>query len=190
MATAKVFDGCRSCCQVPDRRRYGPCCGPGCGRGVRSSVPRIPLQTAQFGGLDFETTPSPRTSLRGRSWSQTPAREMADGCGIRGTVGVGGVVKGLGADEREGASVGKMLSWPGGSAAYVVMRSVGESVAASEPQLTSADVMTAAEVAELLAMPKSTVEEWARQGVLPSRKRGRRRFYLRWEVRAWLVEDD
>jgi excisionase family DNA binding protein len=50
--------------------------------------------------------------------------------------------------------------------------------------------MTAAEVADLLAMPKSTVEEWARRGVLPSRKRGRRRFYLRWEVRAWLVADD
>lgn len=70
------------------------------------------------------------------------------------------------------------------------MRSAGEAWTASEQPLTSADVMTAAEVAELLAVPKSTVEEWARRGVLPSRKRGRRRFYLRWEVRAWLVADD
>jgi excisionase family DNA binding protein len=50
--------------------------------------------------------------------------------------------------------------------------------------------MRASDVATLLDVPQSTVEDWARRGVLPSRKRGRRRFYLRWEVEAWLVADD
>jgi excisionase family DNA binding protein len=56
--------------------------------------------------------------------------------------------------------------------------------------LTRADVMSAREVAELLGVPKSTVEDWARRGALPSRKRGKRRFYLRWEVEAWLTAED
>jgi excisionase family DNA binding protein len=42
--------------------------------------------------------------------------------------------------------------------------------------LTRADVMTAADVSALLGVPSSTVEDWARRGVLPSRKRGKRRF--------------
>jgi excisionase family DNA binding protein len=45
--------------------------------------------------------------------------------------------------------------------------------------LTAADVMTAAQVAELLQVPKSTVEHWARSGQLPSRKIGRRRLFIR-----------
>lgn len=56
--------------------------------------------------------------------------------------------------------------------------------------LTRADVMSAAEVGALLDIPKSTIEDWARRGVLPSRKRGRRRLFLRWEVEEWLVADD
>jgi excisionase family DNA binding protein len=56
--------------------------------------------------------------------------------------------------------------------------------------ITRADVMRAIDVAELLDCPKSTVEDWARRGVLPSRKRGKRRFFLRWEIEAWLVSDD
>lgn len=56
--------------------------------------------------------------------------------------------------------------------------------------LTFGDVLTAGDVASLLAVPKSTIEEWARQGVVPSRKRGRRRFYLRWEIYEWLAADD
>ena len=55
---------------------------------------------------------------------------------------------------------------------------------------TRADVMSATDVAVLLGAPKSTVEDWARRGVIPSRKRGRRRLFLRWEVEAWLVADD
>ena len=50
--------------------------------------------------------------------------------------------------------------------------------------------MRAHEVADLLGIPKSTVEDWARRGLVPSRKRGKRRFYLRWEVEAWLTAED
>jgi excisionase family DNA binding protein len=50
--------------------------------------------------------------------------------------------------------------------------------------------MCAAEVAVLLGVPKTTVEDWARRGVVPSRKRGRRRMFLRWEIEDWLVAED
>lgn len=56
--------------------------------------------------------------------------------------------------------------------------------------ITRADVMSAAEVGVLLGAPKSTIEDWARRGVIPSRKRGRRRLFLRWEIEAWLVAED
>jgi excisionase family DNA binding protein len=49
--------------------------------------------------------------------------------------------------------------------------------------------MTAAEVAELLRMPTSTVEHLARIGTVPSRKVGRRRLFLRTKIEALLVED-
>jgi excisionase family DNA binding protein len=57
-------------------------------------------------------------------------------------------------------------------------------------QLTRADVMTAVDVAELLTIPKSTVEDWARRKVIPSRKRGKRRLFLRWEIEEWLTRED
>jgi excisionase family DNA binding protein len=56
--------------------------------------------------------------------------------------------------------------------------------------ITRADVLRAAEVAELLAVSRSTLEDWARRRVIPSRKRGKRRFYLRWEIEAWLAAED
>lgn len=56
--------------------------------------------------------------------------------------------------------------------------------------ITRADVLRAVEVAELLGVPTLTVEDWARREVIPSRKRGRRRFYLRWEIEAWLTADE
>jgi excisionase family DNA binding protein len=56
--------------------------------------------------------------------------------------------------------------------------------------LTAADVLTAAEVAALLHVPKSTVEDWARRGVVPSRKVGRRRLYIRSRVEAMLLSDE
>jgi excisionase family DNA binding protein len=54
--------------------------------------------------------------------------------------------------------------------------------------LTAADVLTASEVAELLRVPKSTVEDWARRGVVPSRKIGRRRLYIRSRIEALLLD--
>lgn len=56
--------------------------------------------------------------------------------------------------------------------------------------ITRGDVMTSVEVAELLRTSKSTIEDWARREVIPSRKRGRRRFFLRWEIEAWLIAED
>jgi excisionase family DNA binding protein len=56
--------------------------------------------------------------------------------------------------------------------------------------ITRADVMSAAQVGALLNVQKTTVEDWARRGVIPSRKRGRRRLFLRWEVEEWLVAED
>jgi excisionase family DNA binding protein len=55
--------------------------------------------------------------------------------------------------------------------------------------LTAADVMTAAEVAALLRVPRSTAEDWARRGVIPSKKVGRRRIYIRSRAEALLLED-
>lgn len=63
--------------------------------------------------------------------------------------------------------------------------------ASPEPRpLTAADVMTAAEVAALLRVPKSTVEDWARRGIVPSRKIGRRRIYVRSRIEAVLLDDE
>lgn len=59
-----------------------------------------------------------------------------------------------------------------------------------ERPLTREDIMRAVEVAALIGCPKSTVEDWARRGIIPSRRRGRRRLFLRWEIEAWLVADD
>jgi excisionase family DNA binding protein len=55
--------------------------------------------------------------------------------------------------------------------------------------LTAADVMTAAEVADVLRVPRSTVEDWARRDVLPSKKVGRRRLYIRSKIEALLLDD-
>jgi excisionase family DNA binding protein len=49
-------------------------------------------------------------------------------------------------------------------------------------------VLTAGEVADLLRVPRSTVEDWARRGVIPSRKVGRRRLYLRPSIETLLLD--
>jgi excisionase family DNA binding protein len=49
----------------------------------------------------------------------------------------------------------------------------------SGPRLTREEVMTAAEVAELLHLPVSTVYELARRGELPARRLGRTWRFLR-----------
>jgi excisionase family DNA binding protein len=52
--------------------------------------------------------------------------------------------------------------------------------------LTREDVMTAAEVAALLALPKSTVYQLARRGALPCARLGRTLRFLRDEIEACL----
>jgi excisionase family DNA binding protein len=47
--------------------------------------------------------------------------------------------------------------------------------------------MTACEVAGLLHAPVSTIEDWARRGILPSVKIGRRRLYIRQNIEAVLI---
>jgi len=49
-------------------------------------------------------------------------------------------------------------------------------------RLTREDVMTATEVAEMLSLPKSTVYELARRGVLPCSRLGRAVRFLREDV--------
>lgn len=61
------------------------------------------------------------------------------------------------------------------------------SAARPDRPLTREDVLRSVEVAELLRCPKSTVEDLARREVIPSRKVGRRRIFLRWEIEQWLV---
>ena len=53
--------------------------------------------------------------------------------------------------------------------------------------LTADDVMTANDVARLLHAPVSTVEDWARRGILPSVKIGRRRLYIRQNIETALT---
>lgn len=57
-------------------------------------------------------------------------------------------------------------------------------------RITRDEVMSAAEVAVLIDAKKKTIEEWARCKRIPSRKRGRRRIFLRWEIEDWLVAED
>ncbi|MGH2865825.1 MAG: helix-turn-helix domain-containing protein [Solirubrobacteraceae bacterium] len=54
-------------------------------------------------------------------------------------------------------------------------------------RLTAADVLSSAEVAALLHVPTSTVSDWARRGVIPSRKIGRRRIYVRQQIEALVL---
>lgn len=54
--------------------------------------------------------------------------------------------------------------------------------------LTRAELMTAAEVAELLDVPISTVREWGRKGTLPRVKLGRRVRFIRGHVEATIFD--
>jgi excisionase family DNA binding protein len=57
-----------------------------------------------------------------------------------------------------------------------------------EPKrLTADDVLTGRDVALLLHVPVSTVEDWARRGILPSVKIGRRRLYIRQSIESVLT---
>ena len=55
-------------------------------------------------------------------------------------------------------------------------------------RLTADDVMTARDVAHLLHAPVSTIEDWARRGILPSVKIGRRRLYIRQNIETALMD--
>lgn len=55
--------------------------------------------------------------------------------------------------------------------------------------LTATDIMTAADVADLLTVAPTTVYEWARTGVLPAMRRGRVIRFRRWQVEAWIADD-
>jgi excisionase family DNA binding protein len=54
----------------------------------------------------------------------------------------------------------------------------------ARPRLTREDVLGGREVADLLDLPVSTVLEYARRGLLPGHKLGRRWIFLRDEVEA------
>jgi excisionase family DNA binding protein len=67
-------------------------------------------------------------------------------------------------------------------------RGGSQQMTAAPRRLTADDVMTASEVAGLLHAPVSTIEDWARRGILPSVKIGRRRLYIRQRIEAVLFE--
>jgi excisionase family DNA binding protein len=54
----------------------------------------------------------------------------------------------------------------------------------THPRLTREDVLDGRDVAELLHLPVSTVLEYARRGLLPGHKLGRRWIFLRDEIEA------
>ena len=54
------------------------------------------------------------------------------------------------------------------------------------PQLTRDDVLDGREVAELLHLPTSTVLEYARRGLIPAHRLGRRWVFIRDEVASAL----
>jgi excisionase family DNA binding protein len=59
----------------------------------------------------------------------------------------------------------------------------------TQTHLTAADVMSASEVADLLHIPVSTVQDYGRRGILPSVKIGRHRLYIRSRIEATLLGD-
>jgi excisionase family DNA binding protein len=56
------------------------------------------------------------------------------------------------------------------------------------PRLTGDDMLDAGEVADLLRMPLSTVLDFARRGVIPGHKLGRRWIFLRDEIEVSVRE--
>jgi excisionase family DNA binding protein len=52
----------------------------------------------------------------------------------------------------------------------------------THPRLTREDILDGRDVAELLHLPLSTVLEYARRGLLPAHKLGRRWIFLRDEI--------
>jgi excisionase family DNA binding protein len=50
------------------------------------------------------------------------------------------------------------------------------------------DILTAQEVGQILRFRPETIRKWARAGYLPSRRSGRRVFFSRTELIAWINE--
>jgi excisionase family DNA binding protein len=73
-----------------------------------------------------------------------------------------------------------------GRCAWGAGSSVGDgyATASGRPRLTREDVLDGGRVADLLGLPVSTVLEYARRGLLPGHKLGRRWVFLRDEVEA------
>jgi excisionase family DNA binding protein len=53
-------------------------------------------------------------------------------------------------------------------------------------RLAPGELLSAVELADLLGLQPATVHEWARRGVLPSFKPGKRRYFVRADVEAAL----
>lgn len=54
------------------------------------------------------------------------------------------------------------------------------------PPLRSGDILKVSEAAELLRLPVSTVYDYAKRGILPSRRLGKHVIFLRPELENWL----
>jgi excisionase family DNA binding protein len=52
--------------------------------------------------------------------------------------------------------------------------------------LRSGDILKVSEAAELLRLPVSTVYDYAKRGILPSRRLGKHVIFLRPELENWL----
>lgn len=63
----------------------------------------------------------------------------------------------------------------------------GHNLAGTERALTRDDILSAVQVAELLQLRRSTVEDYARRGLLPSIKLGRFRRFVRADIDAALA---
>jgi excisionase family DNA binding protein len=67
-----------------------------------------------------------------------------------------------------------------------IQRQMASRATPERPRLTREDVAAAREVAELLGLPLSTVFDFARRGLLPGHKLGRRWIFLHDELEASL----
>ena len=117
----------------------------------------------------------------GRRWRQPPT--------CRDATGAGGMSVPQHSRERPAATQGKTPGSrrqppaPGRSSAG----DAWQPVTVAPKRLTADDVMTGREIATLLHMPVSTVEDLARRGELPSVKVGRRRLYIRQQIEVLLT---
>jgi excisionase family DNA binding protein len=70
------------------------------------------------------------------------------------------------------------------------MTNQSDSEADGAGRLTRDNVLAVSEVAELLGLPRSTVHDLARRGLLPARRVGRRWLFLRDRLEAALMPLD